>query len=691
MATAITHFRNLKAIHFLRLLLQQPRLGSQNLNLRFFSDDIDALTAIHGLYETIQKGDLTIARQLARARIAELDIPPLRDLPACERLAVRFGLSGVELEVLVFSILLQSTDWMESFFNDTVQLAGIESISRAIAAVVGRPSRQVSRALQPKGRLHRTGLLRLNLQHYRNATDALDVPPGLGAALLDGDAAIDRLFESWARQAPPPDLDADDFPHVATDLQLLGESLSRALRQRQPGVNVLIYGSPGTGKSQLVRMLANQLQVPLYEITISDDGNAIDENERLRYFQVTQALQEQAGASLILFDEADLVLLEDRWAEIGGRQMTRTKAWINQLLETNPVPTIWIANSIRYVHHAVRRRFDYIFEMPTPPKTVRHRILQQHLGRFQLSDAWLEQQARHEALTPGVIERAARTAGRLRRRKPADMEAAVERVVNHMLTAQDQPKLRRHTGHSIGYRLDYLNADANLDDVVTGLAARREGRLCLYGPPGTGKTAFADHLGHALNLQVVRRTASELLSCLIGETEKNIAQAFATASNVDSILLIDEIDSLLANRSNAKHNWEVTQVNELLTQIEAFQGIFVAATNRIDHLDPAAMRRFDLKLHFGYLHTEQCWKLFQAAATKLGLCIDGKSTGKVPARLAALTTCTPGDFAALLRRYRVTGAPASVADLAADLATEQQFKPADPAASGGIGFLARVA
>lgn len=61
----------------------------------------------------------------------------------------------------------------------------------------------------------------------------------------------------------------------------------------------------------------------------------------------------------------------------------------------------------------------------------------------------------------------------------------------------------------------------------------------------------------------------------------------------------------MRDRTGARRSWEVSQVNELLTQMEAFEGIFVASTNLIDTLHAASLRRFDFDVKFGYLTREQ--------------------------------------------------------------------------------------
>src|SRR5690606_37517536 len=99
---------------------------------------------------------------------------------------------------------------------------------------------------------------------------------------------------------------------------------------------------------------------------------------------------------------------------------------------------------------------------------------------------------------------------------------------------------------------------------------------------------------------VVKRT-SDLISCYVGQSEKNIAAAFSEAEQQGAILFMDEADSLFINRADAYRSWEVSQTNELLCQMENFSGVLICATNFSEHMDPAVMRRFTFKVGFDYL------------------------------------------------------------------------------------------
>ena len=125
---------------------------------------------------------------------------------------------------------------------------------------------------------------------------------------------------------------------------------------------------------------------------------------------------------------------------------------------------------------------------------------------------------------------------------------------------------------------------------------------------------------------------------------------------------------------------KVTQVNELLTQMEAFDGIFVASTNLVDTLDAASLRRFDFKFKCDWLTREQR----RAMLTRI--CGNGADVDAAFPVLESLDQLVPGDFANVLRQLRVTGEPAAARRVVQLLAQEVAMKPT--ARSRRIGFLA---
>jgi AAA+ superfamily predicted ATPase len=173
-----------------------------------------------------------------------------------------------------------------------------------------------------------------------------------------------------------------------------------------------------------------------------------------------------------------------------------------------------------------------------------------------------------------------------------------------------------------------------------------------------------------LDRPLLVKRASDLQSKWVGGTEKNIAAMFQEAKQENAVLLLDEADSFLRERKGAERNWEISQVNEMLTQMETFDGVFIASTNLMDSLDSASLRRFDLKIEFRHLKPDGAWSLFQDTATSLGFELEHSDRLK----LVRIRHLTPGDFANVMRQSRLRPIT-SAAQLLDQLKAEVALKP----------------
>lgn len=595
------------------------------------------------------------------------------------------GLSKPERKILNFAVTLQTHTGLDNI-ADTLDNINANGIITVLSYLLNLSEKKVQVALGNKGLLNQSGILRFSKGKMEKMGGRLNLMDGLASLLFSPQK--DGIFDQFFLPAKAAQLKPEDYSFIDSDYQLIKRYLQQGYKSGLKGINILIHGAPGTGKSELAHTLSADLGLQLYEVSTTDaDGESIEGKNRFAACQLTQQVLSKREQTLILFDEIEDVFpaSDSFFGKIPGQE--KRKAWINKQLEENPVPALWISNDIEQIDNAYIRRFDFVLNLQAPPRKVRSKMFEKYLQQLPVSKRWIQQAANNEHFAPALIARAAKVVSMIHQQDHCP-EQALEKVLGNTLEAMGYSERLIQDKHqeTLSYRLDALNPDYDVKQLMQGLKSHPHGRLCLYGPPGTGKTEFGRFIAKQLGQPLMVKRASDILNAYLGGTEKQIANMFKQANRDHSVLLLDEADSFLQNRGNATHNWEITQVNELLTQMESFDGLFICSTNLVDSLDAASIRRFDLKIKFDYLQPEQAWRLFQQVLKEMQVSIKNKKRWQT--ELGNLKQLTPGDFATVVRQNRFKSAKLHAGTLLESLSVENGFK--QQSQSRGIGFNAEI-
>ena len=435
------------------------------------------------------------------------------------------------------------------------------------------------------------------------------------------------------------------FAHLGRDAELAADVLAAALANRTPGISILLYGPPGTGKTSFAATLAARVGARLCSAGEADEnGEEPKRAERLDGLCLAQRLA-TPGSTLLLFDEAEDVFIRHGFATDASASGSRV--FIHRLLESMPVPVIWTANNIGALGPAVLRRMTMCLELRMPNLATRtllwRRLGDEHGVALRESDA--TRLARLVPAAPAVAATALKATALV----GGGAETAqlivegVTRAVHGGRLPLPEPELDTQ------YDPALINADCDLVELEADLLHQDTSRavsFLLAGPPGTGKSAWVRHLAGRMGLPVLQKRASDLLDPFVGGTEQNIARAFAEARDAGAFLVLDEADGMLLERAGAARSWEVTQVNEMLTWMETHPLPFACTTNMAQRLDRASLRRFLVKLRFGWLTVAQVRLAFRHFFGQ-----------PAPAELDGLRTLSAADFALVQRRAALRRAP----------------------------------
>ncbi len=467
------------------------------------------------------------------------------------------------------------------------------------------------------------------------------------------------------------DLKITDFKYLKNEIETVQCIIQNALLKNERGINILFWGSVGTGKTELTKAIAKKLKLNLYSvITETNCNRAADLLERTADYKRKQLILKNIKNAFLLFDEAEDVMND-------SYQFLRycSKSYMNRLLEENIVPVIWTTNDIFTVDKAFLRRMTYAIEFKELTDEARLNMWKKEVSKNKLkvNETKLIELNNSYRIPPSLITNAIKTT-KLTNGTLDDFEKYVKNVSKLINCEQKIPQ--SNSSNIVNYNSNLINTDLDIENLTKQIVnvGKLNFSLCLYGQSGTGKSAYAKYLANELGLKILLKKASDLLSPYIGETEIKIAKAFDEAKNMKAMLVIDEADSFLQSRQNAVRSWEISQVNQMLTSMENHPYPFVCTTNFIDVLDEASLRRFTFKIKFKFLSKEQIKKAFKYYFKT-----------EAPDEVINLYGLTLGDFSTVDKKSNYLGCRDNSIELAKLLQDEVKMKSKDIIGSK-IGF-----
>lgn len=509
-----------------------------------------------------------------------------------------------------------------------------------------------------------------NLVKYGLLDDDLDIESSINSFLegLSGEPFTSRYYKIFEGET----IDIADFSVDKRELFMIEKMLSSA-GNNERGFKILLYGKPGTGKTEFARSMCKYCNFRTYELKQLNRENESSSDDKFR-LQGLYAFKAIAAdePTIMIIDEADGFLSSRETGLFGQGTDEKKKGIINSCLDELKYNQIWVLNNAYNLDESTKRRFDYCIEFSDFSFNQRKNIWKNTLGKSLHADSFDENDLNYLTdkyqVNAGIIAKAVENCTRIY--KPdidkKEMIAILEDSLNSHINLLTGRKISDHSNKEpnfSGYSIEGLNIKGDLNSHLALLdrfntawendnAAIRNMNVLMWGPPGTGKTELAKYIARRLKRKLIVKTASDILDKYVGGTEENIAAAFKEAEREKGLLFIDEIDGLLANRGNAQRTWEVTQVNELLVRMENHNGILLCATNFIDNVDTAATRRFNIKIEFDYLNesgVDFFYNLFF-----------GKLNGSLPdetqrLNLKSIKYLTPGDFKVVYQKVAIFG------------------------------------
>jgi transitional endoplasmic reticulum ATPase len=408
----------------------------------------------------------------------------------------------------------------------------------------------------------------------------------------------------------------------------------------EPHSGILMYGSPGCGKTLIAKALASESEANFFIINGPEIMNKYYGETEARLRDIFKEARE-SSPSIVFIDEIDAIApkREEAFGDVEKRVVAQLLALMDGMSDRGQVIVLGATNRPESLDPALRRpgRFDREIEIGVPNAEGRLEILQIHTRGMPLSEDIDLQELASElhGYTGADIKALCREAAMkaLRRYLPEiDLEGdkiSPEILEGMVITNRDfkegmkeivptamrefYVEVARVKWNDVGglYEAkrtlhDNLITAIREPDKFAKMGIRPPRGALLYGPPGTGKTLLAKALATESNANIVVVRGPEVLSKWVGESEKAIREIFRKAkASSPCIVVFDEVDSLARPRGQEEDmSGNERVLSQILTEMDDSGSagvVVIGITNRPDLIDTSLLRpgRLDLIIYVG--------------------------------------------------------------------------------------------